>query len=77
MARRFHVTGSQVAAVDPITEIEERARAKYLRMRQLPGTNYVLTDAGLYPTRGSAGLRAASDKALAVELEASIGKPKT
>jgi hypothetical protein len=69
MARRFIVASGKVTpAVDPI---EEQARAKYLRIRNIPGTNYVLTDAALYPTQGSAGLRAAADKALAIELEAS------
>lgn len=73
MSRRFRIKGRKVAFVDAT---EEQARAKYLRARQLPGTNLVITDAGLYPVRGSAGLRSAADKALRVEMEASIKEPK-
>ena len=51
---------------------EEKAQVRYLLTRRLPGTNLVITDAGLYPTRGSAKLRAAADKALEAELEASL-----
>lgn len=71
MPRRFQVTGSRVEQIDPH---EQMCRAKYLRMRQLPGTNIVVTDLGLYPIRGSAGLRAAADVALVAELEASFGE---
>ncbi len=59
-----------------IEQVEAQARAKYLLMRQLPGTEYVLTDAGMYPTRGSAGLRKAADLALEAELAASLTGPK-
>lgn len=76
MGRRFIIKGRKVSALDPVEVIEEQARAKYLRIRQLPGTDYVITDAALYPTKGSAGLRAAAEKALTVELEASLTKPK-
>jgi hypothetical protein len=36
MGRRLKLKGRQVAAIDPIVETEERARAKYLRVRNLP-----------------------------------------
>jgi len=75
MGRKFLIAKGRVGAA--WDDMEQRARAKYLRARQLPGTNYVLTDAALYPLMGSAGLRAAADKALEVEMEASINaEPK-
>jgi hypothetical protein len=51
---------------------EEKARARYLLERRIPGTNLLVTDAGRWPPRTSAELRAASDRALEVELEASV-----
>ncbi len=74
MARKFHINGRRVVAIDPITSYEARARARYLQARLLPGTYWILTDAALYRRvpHGSDGLRAAADKALEVELEASI-----
>lgn len=51
---------------------EQKAERRYLFERRIPGTEYVLTDAGKYPTRGSAGLRADADAALIAELEGSL-----
>jgi hypothetical protein len=51
---------------------EHQARAKYLRARLIPNTRLAISDAALYPTKGSAGLRAAAEKALEVEIEASL-----
>ncbi len=69
MTRRIVASGVCGPAWDTI---EEKAHARYLLERRIPGTDFVLTDAGKYPTRDSAGLRAAADAALIAELEASV-----
>jgi hypothetical protein len=72
MSRRFLIAKGRVGPA--WDTVEERARARYLLARQLPGTHWVLTDAALYRRlpHGSAELRAAADAALEAELEASI-----
>lgn len=69
MGRRFRIKGRKVAVVDVV---DEQARAKYLDARLIRGSDLAISDLGLYPVAGSAGLRAAADKALKVELEASV-----
>lgn len=74
MTRRFLIAKG---VVGPAFEShEERAHARYLRERRIPHTEFVLTDFGRYPTKGSDGMRAAADAALLVELEASLELPK-
>lgn len=70
MGRRFRIKGRRVAAV--ADRAEEQARAKYLDARLIRGSELAISDLGLYPVKGSAELRAAADKALEVELEASV-----
>ena len=52
--------------------IPELRRAKYLDCRAIRGSDFVVTDLALYPVSTSAELRAAADKALEAELEASL-----
>lgn len=76
MPRRFLIASGKVGPL--FDEPEERARARYLKQRLVRGTEkgrtaLVVSDFGLYGgAKGSAGLRAAADAALAVEIEGSI-----
>ena len=69
MGRKFRIQGKRVELTD---RYEETARAKYLRGRAIGGSDYVVTDFGLYRAKDSATLRAEADAALLVELEASL-----
>jgi hypothetical protein len=72
MGRKFRINGKRVV------DLAEVARAKYLDAKRIGGSRYVVTDV-LYRApfpEGSAGLRAAADKALVVEMESSIQEPK-
>jgi hypothetical protein len=72
MGRKFRINGKRVVDVD------ELARSKYLDAKRIDGSRYVVTDEMIsapFP-RGSADLRAAAEKALIAELEASIKEPK-
>jgi hypothetical protein len=71
MPRRSKTTAGKV-------DILELRCARYLDIRAIRGSDFVVTDAILRApfAQGSAGLRAAADKALAAELEASLEEPK-
>lgn len=72
MGRKFQVSGSRVVNLD------ELARAKYLDAKRIGESRWVVTDEMIsapFP-RGSADLRAAADRALVVEMEASLMEPK-
>lgn len=69
MGRKFRISGKRVEWTD---QCEQTARAKYLRIRAIGGSDYVVTDFGLYRTKDSATLRAEADTALVVEIEASL-----
>jgi len=58
--------------------VAELRRAKYLNLKTIGGSGYSVTDWMLrapFP-QGSAGLRAAAERALAAELEASLELPR-
>jgi len=83
MSRRFHISGRRVVAIDPLTKYEERARAKYLDVRAIKGSDgYLVPDHVFYgakrvpPKLSSAELRRAADAALLAEMEASLKEPK-
>lgn len=71
MPRRYIIASGKAGPAFE-TDHESRARAKYLCARLLPGTTYAISDAGLYRSKSSADLRAAADRALEIELEASV-----
>jgi hypothetical protein len=64
MGRKFLIAKGRVGPA--FDTVEERARARYLRVRQLPGSDWVITDAGLYTRRTTGG------RALEVELQAAV-----
>lgn len=78
MGRKFLIAKGRVGPA--WDTVEERARARYLDIRAIKGSDYVVPDHVFYgPRRGaavppltSAELRAAADAALESELEASI-----
>lgn len=74
MSRRFSIVDGKLGPAfdDPDTILELRRD----RERRLPHTDLVITDFGLYPTRGSDGMREAADAALLIELEASLEVPR-
>lgn len=73
MSRRFLIASGVVGPA--FDSIEQAAQRRHDRERRIPHTPFILTDYGLYPTRDSAGLRAAADNALTTELQASLDKP--
>ncbi len=69
MGRRFRINKRRVIDLEA-----EQARAKYLDAKAIRGSSFAVTDLlyrAAFP-QGSAELRAAADRALEVELEASI-----
>ncbi len=61
-----------------IVQVDEIRRARYLDLRAIRGSDYVVTDMILrapFP-QSSAELRAAADRALVAELTAGIEEPK-
>ena len=70
MGRKFLIVAGRVGPA--FESHEERAEARHERERRIPGTTYIVTDAGRWPTHGSAGLRKCADDALVAELEASL-----
>lgn len=76
MGRRYFIASGKVGPA--FDTLEERARAKYLLARRIGDSDYLVTDAIYWApfAQGSAGLRAAADRALEVELEASTKEPE-
>ena len=82
MSRRFLIAKGKVGPL--FDSVEARARAKFLDVRAIKGSDYVVPDHVFYgPRRGpvvppltSAELRAAADEALVAEIEASIERLK-